>query len=88
MRPAVLFSFNSLLMFLLHRTWFQGTVPHIAAMKTSAVSAMSGKVKHSGLEENLGGDLVTSRTSRHEFGLFSQPTAGSANVTMGSGTYS
>lgn len=31
---------------------------------------------------------MTSRTKRQEFGLFSHPTAGSAKVTMGSGTYS
>lgn len=58
----------------------------MAAMNTSAVLAWSGKVKHTGFSANVGGVLVTSRTSRHEFGRSSRPTAGSANVTMGRGT--
>lgn len=52
MRPTFVLAFVSLLLLSLHWTWFQGTVPRMAAMKTSAVSAMSGSVKHKGLEGN------------------------------------
>lgn len=43
---------------------FQATVPRIAAMKTSTVSAWSGKVKQTGFAGKVGGCWVTSRTRR------------------------
>lgn len=68
--------------------WFHEYVPHMAAMKTFAISGWLGRVKQTGFLAKVGGVLVTSLTSRHVLGLSSRPTAGSANVTIGRGMYS